>query len=133
MGEWGMLQQLQGLVNAFLITSPCMVEWVDALFTAVETTAATSQSTRSIGSGECSTPTSASKTVSRIGAAAAFGCDSPGAYAASPGGGVVPGSAAGQRLVTVDELELASVEAMLQVSCLLCLLGSLERDRQYKS
>lgn len=130
MGEWGMLQQLQGLVNTFLITSPGMVEWVDALFAAVETTAATSQSTRNGGSAECSTPTSVSKTVSRIGAVAAFGCDSPGAYAASPGGGVVPGSAAGQRRVTVDDLELASVDSMLQVSCLLCWLSSCERDRQ---
>jgi hypothetical protein len=127
MGEWGMLQQLQGLVDTFLITSPGMVEWIDALFTAVETTAAMPQATRS---GEYSTPTSVSKTVSRVGAAAALGCGSPMSYAASPGGGVVPGSAAGRGWVTVDDLELSSVEAMLQVSCMLGLLGSLVRDRQ---
>eukprot|EP00878_Enallax_costatus_P013659 GHUV01014282.1.p1 GENE.GHUV01014282.1~~GHUV01014282.1.p1 ORF type:complete len:1109 (+),score=523.65 GHUV01014282.1:500-3328(+) len=36
MGEWGLMQQLQGLVGAFLIASPAMVEWTEACFKAVE-------------------------------------------------------------------------------------------------
>lgn len=40
MGEWGMLQSLQGLVGAFITASPRMVEWLDAAFDAVEAAAA---------------------------------------------------------------------------------------------
>lgn len=114
MGEWGMLQQLQGLVNAFLITSPSMVEWVEALFSVVET--AKLCAPRSRGSGECSTPSpAASKAVSRIGGAGGAGCDSPGVFVGSPGVGA-GASAAGQPLpVTVQDLDLCSLEALLQV------------------
>lgn len=36
MGEWCLLQQLQGLVGVFLLASPAMAEWADACFAAVE-------------------------------------------------------------------------------------------------
>lgn len=113
MGEWGMLQQLQGLTNAFLITSPSMVEWVEALFSVVETAKLCVPHSR--GGGECATPSPASKAVSRIGGAGGAGCDSPGVFVGSPGmgGGA---SAAGQLLpVTVEDLDLCSLEALLQV------------------
>lgn len=114
MGEWGMLQQLQGLVNAFLITSPSMVEWVEALFSVVET-AKLCAPRSSRGSGECSTPP-ASKAVSRVGGAGGTGCDSPGVFVGSPGVGTPGASAAGQLLpVTVEDLDLCSLEALLQV------------------
>ncbi|KAF6260436.1 hypothetical protein COO60DRAFT_891176 [Scenedesmus sp. NREL 46B-D3] len=36
MGEWGLLQQLQGLTAVSLLASPTMVEWCDACFAAAE-------------------------------------------------------------------------------------------------
>lgn len=115
MGEWGMLQQLQGLANAFLISSPSMVEWVDALFTAVEThwkTRPVSSSLHSRHGGDCSTPTSTGKTTPRVGGAGGY--ESPGVYVGSPGAGGLPGTG-GQTPVTVEDLDFSSLEALLQV------------------
>jgi hypothetical protein len=36
MGEWGLLQQLQGLVAVSLLASPTVVEWCEACFAAAE-------------------------------------------------------------------------------------------------
>jgi hypothetical protein len=116
MGEWGMLQQLQGLANTFIIASPAMVEWVDALFTAVECTRPPRDSSRP---GGVSTPTSASKTLPRTSAM------SGGLYSGSPGlvgsprGGAGAASAAiaSGMAVHVEHLEVTSLAALLQVSC----------------
>jgi hypothetical protein len=116
MGEWGMLQQLQGLTNAFLITSPSMVEWVEALFSVVETAKLCPPRSSRGSSGEAFTPSPAGKAVSRLGGGAAGGAgwESPGVFVGSPG--VAAGSAAGQALpVTVEDLDLCSLEALLQV------------------
>lgn len=114
MGEWGMLQQLQGLANTFLIASPAMVEWVDALFTAVECTRLPLDCSRA---GGVSTPTSASKTMPRTSALAGVrGAGSPGLMG-SPRSGAGAASAAGAPgvAVTVDHLEVTSLAALLQV------------------
>jgi hypothetical protein len=116
MGEWGMLQQLEGLVNAFLVSSPSMVEWVEALFTAVEVAKA-SNSSRARGTGEGTTPP-ASRTLARTAAAAAGGawvCDSPGAVASPSGHGGSGANVLGKIPVGVEDLELPSLEAMLKV------------------
>jgi hypothetical protein len=124
MGEWGMLQQLEGLVNAFLVSSPSMVEWVEALFTAVEV-AKPSNSSRARGIGEGATPP-ASRTLARTAAAAAdaaaaaaaggaWVCDSPGAVASPSGRGGSGANVLGKIPVGVEDLELPSLEAMLKV------------------
>jgi hypothetical protein len=116
MGEWGMLQQLQGLANTFLIASPAMVEWVDALFTAVECTRPAREPSRRDG---VSTPTSASKTLPRTAALAAGGLSSgsPGVMGSPGGAGAAAAASAAGVAVHVGHLEVASLAALLQVSC----------------
>lgn len=98
MGEWGMLQQLQGLVNVFTITSPSMVEWVDLLFAAVHSAKPWASSRAG-----ASTP---SKSTARPSSAA----DPNG-----PGTGGVAGRVVSGLCVGVEDLELNSLEAALQV------------------
>jgi len=119
MGEWGMLQQLQGLINVFLIASPAVVEWADAAFDALEAAPANKVVKDTAGSG--STPPAASRTMSRItpgspAVAAAAAASQSGAR----GGVGVLSVVCGEPAVGVDDLDFLALEDRLQVGGCTC-------------
>lgn len=102
MGEWGLMQQLQGLVGALLIASPAMVEWTEACFKAVEVVQRRGKSPGGGSSVHGGRPGSAGGPGIGLGAAAL----------------PAPVSAAKveQTAVGPDELDVFELEVLLQVS-----------------
>jgi hypothetical protein len=93
MGEWGLLQQLQGLVGVSLLASPTVVEWCEACFAAAE-------------AGEA-----AKRHKARPGSA---GNDRGAAAGARP---LAAGGAGGYGVVFgADELDVVELELLLHVS-----------------
>lgn len=120
MGEWGMMQQLQGLINVFLIASPAIVEWADATFDALEAAPANKVVKDTAGSG--STPPAVSRTMSRINpgspaVTAAAASSQSGARGVS--GGVLS-VVCGEPAVGVDDLDFMALEDRLQVGVGMC-------------
>lgn len=95
MGEWGLLQQLQGLVGVFLLSSPAMVEWTEYCFRAVETETATKRLKLTTNSSKES-----------------------GAVPSTPGGAGAGAcvTTAGHVLMGPEDLDIVELEMLLQVS-----------------
>lgn len=103
MGEWGLLQQLQGLVGFFLLASPAMVEWTDSCFATAEAVASGKRNRMLTGSsGNIVEPDSSPARAAKDDAVAA----------SAVGSG---GSSEGYPAVTVDDLDVMELSLLLQV------------------
>lgn len=101
MGEWGLLQQLQGLMGVFLLASPAMVEWTERCFAAVE---AAKPSTRTATANRHSSVFDTD------------GLYSPGSVEAAVASAGVVVASAGHWAVGVEDLDVVELELQLQVS-----------------